>query len=116
MRYVILGDIHANLDVFQLDTKFCLVGHSHVPLIFQQNKDGNCFAAEIPGTINLGCENHRLIINPGGVGQPCDGDPRVSDARIMYHYRVNYDITVTQKKMMEYKLPLALVFRLNYGY
>ena len=122
MRYAILGDIHANLAVFQLDTKFCLVGHSRVPLIFQQNKDGNCFLAKIPGTINLGCENHRLIINPSGVGQPRDGDPRASyalydsDARIMYHYRVNYDITVTQKKMMEDKLPLSLVFRLNYGY
>lgn len=95
MRYAILGDIHANLAVFQLDTKFCLVGHSRVPLIFQQNKDGNCFLAKIPGTMSLEYENHRLIINLGGVGQPRDGDPRVSDARIMYHYCVNYDITVT---------------------
>jgi len=42
------------------DTNFCLVGHSHVPLIFQQNKEGNCFLAKIPGTISLGYEDRRL--------------------------------------------------------
>jgi len=62
------------------------------------------------------------IINLGGVGHPRDVDARASyalydsDAQIMYHYGVNYNITVTQKKMMECKLPLPLVFRLNYGY
>ena len=60
MRYAILGDMYANLTAFQLDTNFCLVGHSHVPLIFQQNKDSNCFLAKIPGTISLGYEDRRL--------------------------------------------------------
>jgi len=78
--------------------------------------------AKTPDVLRLGVENHRLIINPGSVGQPRDGDPRASyalydsDAQVMYHYRVNYDITITQKKMMEHKLPLPLIFRLNYGY
>ena len=60
MRYAILGDMYANLPACQLDTNFCLVGHSHVPLIFQQNKDSNCFLAKIPGTISLGYEDRRL--------------------------------------------------------
>ena len=42
------------------DINFCLVGHSHVPLIFQQNKDNNCFVARILDTISLGYEDHRL--------------------------------------------------------
>lgn len=112
----------ANDNFSYFDTKFCLVGHSHVPLIFQQSKNGNCFAVEVPDTIKLGSSKYRLIVNPGGVGQPRDGDPRASyaiydsDAQTMYHYRVNYDITITQKKMVEYDLPISLVLRLNYGY
>jgi len=104
------------------DTKFCLVGHSHVPLIFWQDKTGNCFGAKIPNEIRLKSPSHRLIINPGGVGQPRDGDPRASyalydsDAQIVYHHRVDYDIASTQRKMMEYGLPSFLIFRLSHGY
>jgi len=103
------------------DTKFCLVGHSHVPLIFQENKNGTCLMIKVPESLRLGVENHRFIINPGSVGQPRDGDPRASymlynsDDQIMYHYRVNYDINITQRKMIKYKLPSPLVSRLNYG-
>ena len=56
------------------------------------------------------------------MGQPRGGDPRASyalydsEGQIMYHWRVNYDITVTQNKMMEHKLPLPLLLGLNYGY
>jgi Predicted phosphoesterase len=106
------------------DTKFCLVGHSHVPLIFEQDKAGNCSGRKIPngGEIRLNSESRRLIINPGGVGQPRDGDSRASyaiydsDTQVIYHYRVDYDISITQKRMREYELPLSLILRLNYGY
>ncbi len=115
-----VGDAYASFDYF--DTKFCFIGHSHVPLIFWQDKKGNCFGARISNEVRLASLDGRLIINPGGVGQPRDGDPRASyaiydsDARIIYHYRVNYDITITQREMMKHKLPLSLVQRLNYGY
>jgi len=71
--------------------------------------------------MRLSFGNNRLIINSGSVGQPRDGDPRASYAiydssvYIIYHYRVNYDIASTQKKMIEYRLPLSLISRLNYG-
>lgn len=103
------------------DTNFCLVGHSHVPLIFQQDGGGKCLMTDVPDALGLEPENYRLIINPGSVGQPRDGDPRASymlydsDARIVYHYRVDYDITVTQQKMIERRLPSSLVRRLDYG-
>ena len=104
------------------DTRYCLVGHSHVPSIFKQDKSGRCFRAEISDEIKLASLGNRLIINPGGVGQPRDGDPRASyiiydsDVQMMYHYRVHYDINTTQKKMAEYNLPPSLILRLNYGY
>ena len=62
-----------------------------------------------------------MIINPGGVGQPRDGDPRASyaiydsEARQIRLYRVSYDIDATQAKMIECGLPMPLAARLTYG-
>ena len=69
--------------------------------------------------MNLGDE--RLIINPGGVGQPRDGDPRPSyalydsDERTIYRYRVNYDVAETQEKMRRVGLPEPFIHRLDLG-
>ena len=110
----------ANFDYFQ--TKFCLVGHSHVPLIFEYFADsGRCLLREFLLDLPLRLEENRMIINPGGVGQPRDGDPRASyaiydgDNDAIWHYRVPYEIGVTQQRMAEYGLPLRLISRLSYG-
>jgi len=63
----------------------------------------------------------RLIINPGGVGQPRDGDPRASyavydsDARAVTLHRVEYDLEKAQRKIREAGLPPYLAERLAYG-
>jgi diadenosine tetraphosphatase ApaH/serine/threonine PP2A family protein phosphatase len=63
-----------------------------------------------------------LIVNPGSVGQPRDGDPRASylilDTRALSieHHRVEYPVEITQAKMMEHDMPLRLVLRLGYGW
>ncbi len=108
-----------NLAYFQ--SQFCLVGHSHVPLIFECGENSACTVSEFPEDAVLILGKNRLIINPGGVGQPRDGDPRASyaiydsEAGSISHHRVPYDIGVTQKKMMEYRLPVRLVRRLACG-
>jgi len=113
-------DVEDNFNRF--DTKFCLVGHSHKPIVFQQDSSKDYSVAKIPSEIKLSFEGKRLIINPGGVGQPRDGDPRASyaiydgEAQIVYHYRVSYDISATQQRMLEYNLPSPLIERLSYGY
>jgi diadenosine tetraphosphatase ApaH/serine/threonine PP2A family protein phosphatase len=100
------------------DTRYCLIGHSHVPLVFELVGQ-SCLLRELPAELELG--ENRLIINPGGVGQPRDGDPRAAYAIYddeggkVYHYRVAYDIEATQKRMVEYGLPKFLVTRLSYG-
>jgi diadenosine tetraphosphatase ApaH/serine/threonine PP2A family protein phosphatase len=66
-------------------------------------------------------ENKRLILNPGSVGQPRDGDPRAayaiwdSRARTVTMHRVEYDIRATQKLMSEAGLPRWLIERLPAG-
>lgn len=100
---------------------FCLVGHSHVPLVFEYDKTGTCSLSEFPDNAVLTLAENRLIINPGGIGQPRDGDPRASyaiydgETRSVTHYRVPYDIEATQSRMMEHGLPPSLVTRLSYG-
>ncbi len=67
-----------NFAYFQ--SQFCLVGHSHVPLIFEYNENGACLFNEFPADTTLSLAKNRLIINPGGVGQPRDCAPRDRDA------------------------------------
>jgi len=102
-------------------SKYCLVGHSHMPLVFSQTENGDFTASQLQSNIGLVLGRNRLIINPGGVGQPRDGDPRASyaiydsESRQVRLYRVAYDIRTTQDRMVERGLPMRLVARLSYG-
>jgi diadenosine tetraphosphatase ApaH/serine/threonine PP2A family protein phosphatase len=102
------------------ETDFCLVGHSHVPLVYE-SLGSSVMTRQLYGEASMKLGKDRLIINPGGVGQPRDGDPRASyaiydsDVRILYHYRVEYDVLATQHKMDEQGLPLPLILRLSEG-
>jgi diadenosine tetraphosphatase ApaH/serine/threonine PP2A family protein phosphatase len=113
------GNARENFDYFK--TPFCLVGHSHVPLVFKQGKAGECTAGRLSSNIGLVLGKNRMIINPGGVGQPRDGDPRAAyaiyddEAKMVRPYRIEYDIAVTQNRMMKRNLPVRLAARLSYG-
>ncbi len=107
-----------NFTFFQ--SNYCLVGHSHVPLVFK-DEDGSCSLNRLSTDIGLALGKSRLIINPGSVGQPRDSDPRASyaiydsETRLVKLYRIPYDIGATQDKMMQNGLPIRLVLRLNHG-
>ena len=100
-------------------TPRCLVGHSHVPFICRLENGAPAFRLATTGPVDV--ENGRAIVNPGSVGQPRDGDPRASyavydsEAETITHYRVQYDIPATQRKMRERGLPHYLAERLTYG-
>ncbi|MDD4859669.1 MAG: metallophosphoesterase family protein [Dehalococcoidales bacterium] len=101
-------------------TPYCLVGHSHLPGIFKQVGSATNYSIFL-SNIGLVIGKNRLIINPGSVGQPRDGDPQASyaifdsEAKMMRLYRVPYDIEATQNKMLHAGLPLKLVNRLSHG-
>lgn len=109
----------ANFGCF--DTRFCLIGHSHSPLLFELNAAGSCLMHQMPGRLALAAGS-RFIINCGGVGQPRDGDPRASYAIIdmeqqaLRHYRVAYNYRLTQEKMLDAGLPARLARRLSMGW
>jgi len=99
---------------------YCLVGHSHVPLVFKED-NGSCTFSRLVDNIGLALGESRLILNPGGVGQPRDGDPRASyaiydsDTRMVRLHRIPYDVAAVQDRMMEKGLPVRLVTRLQQG-
>lgn len=102
-------------------TQFCLLAHTHVPAAFSYDEGGACSFRQFAPEKELVTEKARLIINPGAVGQPRDGDPRASyaiydsDKQRFWLYRVPYDVTATQAKMVEKRLPMRLVARLSHG-
>jgi diadenosine tetraphosphatase ApaH/serine/threonine PP2A family protein phosphatase len=112
------GVAAANLPAF--DTRVCLHGHTHVPIVFRAD-DGHVgpVAATLgdPVSIRAG----RSLVNPGSVGQPRDGNPLSSylvldtEADSVEFRRVAYDIGVTQELMRQAGLPPRLVERLSYG-
>ena len=106
------------------ETPFGLVGHTHVPLLVIEDR-----------TAIEGCQLYRLregeavdlrdgpkmVINPGSVGQPRDGDNRAayaiydSTAATITLKRVEYEIKATQTLMTEAGLPRWLIERLSQG-
>lgn len=65
-------------------------------------------------------DDYRAIVNPGGVGQPRDGDPRASfmiydTERGITFYRIPYPFEKTQQKIIKVGLPRYLATRLAYG-
>ncbi len=120
LEYVLSASVaRQNFDRFK--TKYCLVGHTHVPQVYSLDEDGNCTSARFLPNVKLIAGESRLIINPGGIGQPRDGNPRASYAiydnktKIMQLRRVSYDIRQTQDRMVEKGLPMRLVVRLEKG-
>ena len=103
-----------------LQSRYCLVGHSHIPFVCRE-QGPMCSFEDFPEGEGIPLGGERLIINPGGVGQPRDRDPRPSyaiyddDCGIIERSRVTYGIKTVQEKMRHAGLPEELIRRLDYG-
>jgi len=108
----------ANLGAFA--TPFCLHGHTHVPAAWCDD-DGQVELVRPSDGSELALGARRLLLNPGSVGQPRDGDPRTAYAvyddheRTVTVHRLEYDIAATQQKMVAAGLPDWLIQRLSRG-
>lgn len=89
--------------VRDLDADIIMLGHTHIPM----------------ERVIFG----KLVINPGGVGQPRDRDPRASyailnlgkEVKVSFH-RVDYDVKITAEKLETAGLPSELATRLFFGW
>ncbi len=108
----------ANLDAFE--TRHCLYGHTHQPVIYRADRGRvEVVPAETGAAIAL--DARRALINPGSVGQPRDGNPDASylvldtEVGTAEFRRVAYDVALTQRLMREAQLPQWLIERLAIG-
>jgi diadenosine tetraphosphatase ApaH/serine/threonine PP2A family protein phosphatase len=103
----------------RMDRPVCFVGHSHVPAVYFA--DGGLHRPSgTEGPIDLGLEGRRAIVNVGSVGQPRDGDPRLSyalfDGERVTFVRLEYDIASAAAAIRAVpELPEYLAERLAIG-
>ena len=101
-----------------LKNKICFVGHSHIPgvFVFKEGRLYESFKKKL--TLD---KDAQYIINVGSVGQPRDGDNRVSycvyDPRKkeIEFKRIEYDINKARKRIIKAGLPQVLGDRLLMG-
>ena len=104
-----------------LETRLGLHGHTHVPVAWTEEDGQIGMTLPTDGT-SAAVDGRRLLVNPGSVGQPRDGDPRASylmldpDAGTMTWHRVRYDHNAVAVAMRSLGLPARLADRLRYGW
>jgi diadenosine tetraphosphatase ApaH/serine/threonine PP2A family protein phosphatase len=108
----------ANLAV--LTSRYGLHGHTHIPICWRED-DGRVEAVSPGDGSSMVLDERPVLLNPGSVGQPRDGDPLASymiidtDAGRCTWSRVAYDIAAVQAAMADLRLPERLSARLSYG-
>jgi putative phosphoesterase len=99
----------AEIELLSFDERICLIGHTHVPVIFKSHTS--------PGSD----DETKELINVGSVGQPRDGDNRASFGIIdteKFSYanvRIEYDYRTAADKIIAAGLPSFLGERLHKG-
>lgn len=103
-----------------LERDVCFIGHSHVPAVFFE--DGSYFLPKgTEGPFDLTDVAHnRAIVNVGSIGQPRDGDARLSyvlfDGRQLTFVRCDYDVEAAAAAIRAVpELPEFLAERLASG-
>jgi putative phosphoesterase len=91
------SDEHVRGQVGRVRADYVLLGHTHLPMVRSSGR--------------------RLVVNPGSVGQPRDGDPRASFAVIedggVVLKRVSYDVERTVRDLHGLPVPPEIVDRLS---
>jgi diadenosine tetraphosphatase ApaH/serine/threonine PP2A family protein phosphatase len=122
-EYVTSG-ASAQSSLAAMDTTHGINGHTHIPVAFVVAGDRVGRIGPGPGAdetaISLG-GGERMLLNPGSVGQPRDGDPRASylimdtAAGTATWQRVTYDVAAVANAMRAIGLPARLAERLHHG-
>ncbi|MEJ7652039.1 MAG: metallophosphoesterase family protein [Chloroflexia bacterium] len=87
------------------DRPCIMVGHTHLQTAFVRDSSGRVLMGAPEDDMLLPIDDQRMLINPGSVGQPRDGDPRAayvvvdSDERTVEFHRVKYDVEEAQRRM-----------------
>lgn len=114
-------DALRNFNILKIseEVNLCFFGHTHVAIAYIESRS----------SVKLNCEHELVIdkeynylINPGGLGQPRDRDPRapflIYDAKAsrVNFLRVEYDVEAVARKIKRVGLPIRLADRLKFGW
>jgi diadenosine tetraphosphatase ApaH/serine/threonine PP2A family protein phosphatase len=113
--HYLFDESDAHKSFLALRTPWGFVGHSHVPSFFSEKEGtGGCLKE---GVLKLR-KNERYLLNPGSIGQPRDGDSRLSfgifdeDELTFEIVRLPYDNRKASEKILAEGLPASLAYRL----
>jgi diadenosine tetraphosphatase ApaH/serine/threonine PP2A family protein phosphatase len=97
------------------------VGHTHVPMCGWITAQGEVHEAPARGHLRWPSSAPAVLLNPGSVGQPRDGDPRAAygvfdpEAGSFEFRRVRYDVEASAAAILAAGLPAVLAERLREG-
>lgn len=106
----ILSTFDAHQAFRHFSERICFVGHSHVPGVFGETTASKKVTRD-----------DRFIVNVGSVGQPRDGDARLSfgifdsDRWEYENIRAEYDVETASQKIISAGLPKVLAERILVG-
>lgn len=108
-EYIIDAD-DAQSAIKHFDERICFIGHTHVPGIFSPS-----------GRAKSVSKDEKFLVNVGSIGQPRDGNPKLSFGLFDSHtwefelIRSPYDMQSAAEKIYAAKLPEELGNRLLFG-
>jgi predicted phosphodiesterase len=117
----VLSTLQADACMDAMEARVGAIGHSHVALFFNRAADGPVRGAQAPAGTEVDLSEGHWLINPGGVGQPRDGDPRAAwllldlESWVAEWRRVEYPIAEAAQAIERAGLPQALANRLYRG-
>ncbi len=112
----------ATINFEYFDTPYCLVGHTHLPVLYHLPDESRVAHLIVPDSSMQLTLVPRAILNPGSVGQPRDRDPRAAyaiyepDQNLWEYKRVPYNIGAVQARMETAALPERHIQRLSAGW
>jgi predicted phosphodiesterase len=119
-EYVLSG-LTAELCFDATPFRVSFIGHSHVALSFHRPDGQPTTGSTRREGDEVDLSTGHWLLNPGGAGQPRDGDPRAAwllldtDRQAARWCRTEYDISAAQSAIRAARLPDSLAERLQYG-
>ncbi len=102
-----------------LQSDICFVGHTHLPVVFVKNEEGNIHFEDVQKIKII--PGNKYVINVGSVGQPRDSIPAAAfciwdtEKRVLEIKRIAYDVFLARQKIIDRGLPEFLGNRLLVG-
>jgi predicted phosphodiesterase len=118
----ILNTEDARHNMHAFNTKYCLVGHTHVPVVYKFGRKDEHVQMTIPQAGQVIKLSPRIILNPGSVGQPRDHNSNASYAiydmenNTWELFRTPYNFRIVQKMIVDAGLPVRNAARLEGGW